>query len=67
MECKGIKTTEGYIPCDSISKIGDNLPGFYSIWCDGERCNVINGAFIIEVVEGERDPNYCPITVISFD
>ena len=54
MECKGIKTTEGYIPCVAIHPIS-YLPGFFELWLNKGVRRIINGIFIIEVIETEHD------------
>lgn len=54
MECKGVKTTEGYIPCLGIHPIS-YLPGFFELWLNKGERRIINGIFIIEVIETEYD------------
>ena len=53
MECKGVKTTEGYMPCVSIHPIS-YLPGFFELWLNKDERRIINGRFVIEVMETEQ-------------
>jgi hypothetical protein len=67
MECKGVKTTEGYIPCIGIHPIS-YLPGFFELWVNKDERRIINGIFIIEVYEsmnGAPDRDRCIATVIN--
>jgi len=64
MYCVGIRRPTDVISCDKISLVGDHMPGFYAIWRNGERVNIVNGAYIVEVLEYEHDPDHNPITAI---
>ena len=66
MLCQSVITTTGYITCDAITPVGIELPGFYSLLLENKRIRVINGDYIIEVVEGERILNRPLITAITF-
>jgi len=67
MQYQGIITTlSSYIACDEIIPAGTELPGFYVLLLNGERVRVINGDYIIEVIEGKRNPNRPLITPITF-
>ena len=59
MNCRAVRLVKSdereTILCDWIGLVGHHMPGFYTIWRDGERVGVINGAYITEITESECD------------
>ena len=65
MRCETVVTFDReFISCDRISPVGDHMPGFYSIWREGKRVAIINGAHIMEIYGCESDPDDNPMVII---